>query len=61
MGGQPLEADVIVVVFPLGHVRHLEVLLGDGQRIVAGADCQVQVALCSADAGEHHGRGLEVH
>lgn len=59
--GQPFKADVVVVVLPFGHVRHLQVLLRDRERIVSGANGEVQITLGAADAGEHHGRGLEVN
>ena len=56
---QALEADV--VVFAFWYVCHLEILLGNRQRVVAAADCQVEVALRPSNAGQHHGCGLEVN
>ena len=59
--GKAFEADVVcMVIFPFWHIGHFQVFLGNAERVSAGPDCQVQVVLGAADAGKHHGGGLEV-
>ena len=61
LGGQALEANVVIVVLPFRNIGHLQVLLRDREGVAGSvADGEVEVALGASDAGQHHGRGLEV-